>query len=110
MYIRRAYVAYELHSLQHSSLPDGHCVVEFRFLLPRSHPNRLVLSGERNPISSARYNSSVKENEAVRFTSIFTCKNLYELLGRGLNDLETLCHKLLYNKLSTILADNYHSF
>ncbi|KAK7108725.1 hypothetical protein V1264_016404 [Littorina saxatilis] len=44
VYIRRAYVAYELHSLQHSCLNEGTSVVEFRFLLPRSHPNRMMVT------------------------------------------------------------------
>ncbi|XP_048240447.1 acetyl-CoA carboxylase-like isoform X4 [Haliotis rufescens] len=44
VYVRRAYIAYELHCLQHCMLEDGLRVVEFRFLLPRSHPNRLMVT------------------------------------------------------------------
>uniref|UniRef100_A0A670JIU8 acetyl-CoA carboxylase n=1 Tax=Podarcis muralis TaxID=64176 RepID=A0A670JIU8_PODMU len=40
VYVRRAYIAYELNSLQHRQLTDGTCVVEFQFMLPSSHPNR----------------------------------------------------------------------
>uniref|UniRef100_A0A8C4MJV4 Acetyl-CoA carboxylase 1 n=1 Tax=Equus asinus asinus TaxID=83772 RepID=A0A8C4MJV4_EQUAS len=40
VYVRRAYIAYELNSLQHRQLPEGTCVVEFQFMLPSSHPNR----------------------------------------------------------------------
>lgn len=40
VYVRRAYIAYELNSLQHRQLLDGTCVVEFQFMLPSSHPNR----------------------------------------------------------------------
>ncbi|XP_072839289.2 acetyl-CoA carboxylase 2 isoform X2 [Pogona vitticeps] len=41
VYVRRAYIAYELNSLQHRQLADGTCVVEFQFMLPSSHPNRM---------------------------------------------------------------------
>uniref|UniRef100_U3K2H1 acetyl-CoA carboxylase n=1 Tax=Ficedula albicollis TaxID=59894 RepID=U3K2H1_FICAL len=40
VYVRRGYIAYELHSLQHQQLSDGTCLVEFQFMLPSSHPNR----------------------------------------------------------------------
>lgn len=43
VYVRRAYIAYELNSVQHRQLKDNTCVVEFQFMLPTSHPNRLVL-------------------------------------------------------------------
>ncbi|XP_066466005.1 acetyl-CoA carboxylase 2 isoform X2 [Tiliqua scincoides] len=43
VYVRRAYIAYELNSLQHRQLTDGTCVVEFQFMLPSSHPNRMSL-------------------------------------------------------------------
>ncbi|XP_069882456.1 acetyl-CoA carboxylase 2 isoform X1 [Dipodomys merriami] len=43
VYVRRGYIAYELNSLQHRELPDGTCVVEFQFMLPSSHPNRMVM-------------------------------------------------------------------
>ncbi|XP_071847877.1 acetyl-CoA carboxylase-like isoform X3 [Apostichopus japonicus] len=40
VYVRRAYIAYELNCLQHSSMSNGICLVEFQFMLPSSHPNR----------------------------------------------------------------------
>ncbi|XP_021332109.1 acetyl-CoA carboxylase 2 isoform X4 [Danio rerio] len=43
VYVRRAYIAYELNSLQHHQLQDGTCAVDFQFMLPSSHPNRLTL-------------------------------------------------------------------
>ncbi|TKC41406.1 hypothetical protein EI555_005588, partial [Monodon monoceros] len=43
VYVRRGYIAYELTSLQHRQLQDGTCVVEFQFMLPSSHPNRLAV-------------------------------------------------------------------
>ncbi|GAB0197082.1 acetyl-CoA carboxylase 2 [Grus japonensis] len=41
VYVRRGYIAYELNSLQHRQLSDGTCLVEFQFMLPFSHPNRM---------------------------------------------------------------------
>ncbi|GCB65673.1 hypothetical protein scyTo_0007767 [Scyliorhinus torazame] len=40
VYVRRAYIAYELNSVQHHQLHNGVCVVDFQFMLPSSHPNR----------------------------------------------------------------------
>uniref|UniRef100_A0A3B5MTG1 acetyl-CoA carboxylase n=1 Tax=Xiphophorus couchianus TaxID=32473 RepID=A0A3B5MTG1_9TELE len=39
VYVRRAYIAYELNSIQHHQLLDGTCAVDFQFMLPSSHPN-----------------------------------------------------------------------
>uniref|UniRef100_A0A8C0HD10 acetyl-CoA carboxylase n=1 Tax=Chelonoidis abingdonii TaxID=106734 RepID=A0A8C0HD10_CHEAB len=44
VYVRRAYIAYELNSVQHRQLKDNTCVVEFQFMLPTSHPNRSGLN------------------------------------------------------------------
>uniref|UniRef100_A0A4W3IZZ0 acetyl-CoA carboxylase n=1 Tax=Callorhinchus milii TaxID=7868 RepID=A0A4W3IZZ0_CALMI len=44
VYVRRAYIAYELNSVQHNQLRDGTCVVEFKFTLPSSHPNSCIAS------------------------------------------------------------------
>ncbi|XP_020505570.2 acetyl-CoA carboxylase isoform X2 [Labrus bergylta] len=41
VYVRRAYIAYELNSIQHHQLQDGTCAVNFQFMLPSSHPNRV---------------------------------------------------------------------
>ncbi|KAA0716748.1 Acetyl-CoA carboxylase 2 [Triplophysa tibetana] len=41
VYVRRGYIAYELNSLQHHQLQDGTCAVDFQFMLPSSHPNRV---------------------------------------------------------------------
>ncbi|XP_028313974.1 acetyl-CoA carboxylase isoform X2 [Gouania willdenowi] len=43
VYVRRGYIAYELNSIQHHQLQDGTCAVDFQFMLPSSHPNRLPL-------------------------------------------------------------------
>uniref|UniRef100_A0A7N9AQT6 acetyl-CoA carboxylase n=1 Tax=Mastacembelus armatus TaxID=205130 RepID=A0A7N9AQT6_9TELE len=54
VYVRRAYIAYELNSIQHHQLHDGTCAVDFQFMLPSSHPNRrqgseLLLEGTFSP-------------------------------------------------------------
>ncbi|XP_076818165.1 acetyl-CoA carboxylase-like isoform X1 [Clavelina lepadiformis] len=41
VYVRRSYIAYELNSVQHHEIGDNTCVLEFQFMLPTSHPNRL---------------------------------------------------------------------
>uniref|UniRef100_H3DEN7 acetyl-CoA carboxylase n=1 Tax=Tetraodon nigroviridis TaxID=99883 RepID=H3DEN7_TETNG len=43
VYVRRAYIAYELNSIQHHQLQDGTCAVDFQFMLPSSHPNRIPI-------------------------------------------------------------------
>ncbi|XP_056232116.1 acetyl-CoA carboxylase isoform X2 [Seriola aureovittata] len=41
VYVRRGYIAYELNSIQHHQLQDRTCAVDFQFMLPSSHPNRV---------------------------------------------------------------------
>lgn len=48
VYVRRAYIAYELNSVQHRQLKDNTCVVEFQFMLPTSHPNRMSFASNLN--------------------------------------------------------------
>ncbi|CAB1352795.1 unnamed protein product, partial [Coregonus sp. 'balchen'] len=48
VYVRRAYIAYELNSVQHRQLKDNTCIVEFQFMLPTSHPNRMTFSSNLN--------------------------------------------------------------
>ncbi|XP_071943409.1 acetyl-CoA carboxylase-like isoform X2 [Antedon mediterranea] len=50
VYVRRAYIAYEVNGLQHASLTSGCCVLQFQFMLPSSHPNRLAKS-RPNPMT-----------------------------------------------------------
>ena len=40
VYIRRAFISYDVEGLQHQRLPQGQSFVHFQFLLPQSHPNR----------------------------------------------------------------------
>ncbi|PIO38043.1 hypothetical protein AB205_0134810 [Aquarana catesbeiana] len=58
VYVRRGYIAYELNSLQHHQLQDGTCVVEFQFMLPSSHPNRMSL-----PISATHLELNRQSSE-----------------------------------------------
>jgi hypothetical protein len=48
VYVRRAYIAYELNSVQHRQLKDNTCIVEFQFMLPTSHPNRYTHTHTRS--------------------------------------------------------------
>ena len=41
VYVRRAYTAYEVISVQQEELATDVTIVEWQFLLPQSHPNRL---------------------------------------------------------------------
>ncbi|XP_018116412.1 acetyl-CoA carboxylase 2 isoform X2 [Xenopus laevis] len=58
VYVRRGYIAYELNSLQHHQLRDFTCVVEFQFMLPSSHPNRMSL-----PISATHLEINRQSSE-----------------------------------------------
>jgi len=40
VYVRRAFISYDLTCLQHQRLLQGQSAVHFQFLLPQSHPNR----------------------------------------------------------------------
>jgi len=41
VYVRRAYIAYELNSVQHHTICNKTGILEFQFMLPYTHPNRL---------------------------------------------------------------------
>ncbi|KAG5269143.1 hypothetical protein AALO_G00198740 [Alosa alosa] len=43
VYVRRAYIAYELNCIQHKQEDDGTCIVQFQLMLPSTHPNRSIL-------------------------------------------------------------------
>ncbi|KAK2717768.1 hypothetical protein QYM36_006530, partial [Artemia franciscana] len=51
VYVRRSYTSYELTRLLHTDLSNNRCVVQFEFLLPSSHPNR-VPHNRLNPVIS----------------------------------------------------------
>ena len=54
VYIRRAYTAYDVNCVKHCEIDEDLCIVEFKFLLPRSHPNRMMV---------VRFDSSDKMSE-----------------------------------------------
>ncbi|XP_059192405.1 acetyl-CoA carboxylase isoform X2 [Centropristis striata] len=58
VYVRRGYIAYELNSIQHHQLQDGTCAVDFQFMLPSSHPNRLPLPVSGSSHAEMRRQSS----------------------------------------------------
>uniref|UniRef100_H9G678 Acetyl-CoA carboxylase alpha n=2 Tax=Anolis carolinensis TaxID=28377 RepID=H9G678_ANOCA len=68
VYVRRAYIAYELNSVQHRQLKDNTCVVEFQFMLPTSHPNRLG-----NIPTLNRYGNSPLLEPTFRVRCIICC-------------------------------------
>jgi len=41
VYLRRAYISYDLTRLEHLELSGEICCIHFQFLLPSSHPNRI---------------------------------------------------------------------
>ncbi|XP_069788811.1 acetyl-CoA carboxylase 2 isoform X3 [Narcine bancroftii] len=58
VYVRRSYIAYELNSVQHHQLHNGIRVVDFQFLLPSSHPNRMCI-----PTSTVQYELDRQSND-----------------------------------------------
>ena len=45
VYVRRSYTAYDVTCVQHDELEGGIPIVQWQFLLPISHPNRCVCTG-----------------------------------------------------------------
>ncbi|XP_064490125.1 acetyl-CoA carboxylase-like isoform X4 [Ornithodoros turicata] len=64
VYVRRAYVSYDLTCLQHLQLPSGICAAQFQFLLPSSHPNRQAQLPVEPSITSEDSTGSTWEHEA----------------------------------------------
>ncbi|XP_077999917.1 acetyl-CoA carboxylase-like [Glandiceps talaboti] len=54
VYVRRAYIAYDLNCVHHHRLHDDLCVVEFQFMLPTSHPNSQATFPRLRMIQSKR--------------------------------------------------------
>ncbi|XP_061116348.1 acetyl-CoA carboxylase isoform X4 [Conger conger] len=59
VYVRRGYIAYELNSLQHHQLQDGTCAVDFQFMLPSSHPNRVSVPESSHQFEIRRQGSEL---------------------------------------------------
>uniref|UniRef100_A0A4W5JZG9 acetyl-CoA carboxylase n=1 Tax=Hucho hucho TaxID=62062 RepID=A0A4W5JZG9_9TELE len=72
VYVRRAYIAYELNSVQHRQLKDNTCIVEFQFMLPTSHPNSVsdVLLDTSFTPPCQRMGAMVSFRSFQEFTSI----------------------------------------
>lgn len=81
VYVRRAYIAYELNSVQHRQLKDNTCVVEFQFMLPTSHPNRSdhlplqlqVGRGSVLPWQRKLVLGLVEKGALLKCDTVFTC-------------------------------------
>lgn len=64
VYVRRAYISYELTCLKLLTLTSGTCAALFQFLLPSSHPNRAIhftSCNMKNEDSSSITNWDIKE-------------------------------------------------
>jgi len=66
VYVRRAYTSYELTCLQHQELYGNMCIVQFQFLLPSSHPNRIP----HNKASSQATMSHVPSIEEMQYMEV----------------------------------------
>ncbi|XP_046694451.1 acetyl-CoA carboxylase 1 isoform X1 [Silurus meridionalis] len=69
VYVRRAYIAYELNSVQHRQLRDNTCIVEFQFMLPTSHPNRGNIPTLNRKLSAPLLDNKTKTRTAKRRAS-----------------------------------------
>ncbi|XP_059843867.1 acetyl-CoA carboxylase 2 isoform X2 [Hypanus sabinus] len=89
VYVRRSYIAYELNSVQHHQLHNGIRVVDFQFLLPSSHPNRMCIPHyELNRQSNDPYMTSIQTSLCQRMGIIVAfetfddfVKNFEEVIG-----------------------------
>ncbi|KAG8178328.1 hypothetical protein JTE90_026296 [Oedothorax gibbosus] len=99
VYVRRAYISYELTCLKHVSLPVGTCAALFQFLLPSSHPNRALhytSCNLKSEDSSAVSNWDIKEafenchryGLLAAFQSFDTFKSNFEKLMEILESAE----------------------
>ncbi|XP_063969752.1 acetyl-CoA carboxylase-like isoform X3 [Lytechinus pictus] len=66
VYIRRAYIAYDLNCLQHAMLSNGLCLVEFQFMLPSSHPNRFLITDRGHNVPGTKSVKKKKSNSGSR--------------------------------------------
>ncbi|KAL6114247.1 acacb [Pungitius sinensis] len=67
VYVRRGYIAYELNSIQHQQLKDGTCAVDFQFMLPSSHPNRVPV-----PVSGSSHFKMRRESSELFLEGAFS--------------------------------------
>jgi hypothetical protein len=49
VYVRRSYISYDLHSVQHFFLSNNNCVTQFKLQLPTNHPNRGLMKASSIP-------------------------------------------------------------
>uniref|UniRef100_T1JBH2 Uncharacterized protein n=1 Tax=Strigamia maritima TaxID=126957 RepID=T1JBH2_STRMM len=77
VYVRRAYISYELTCVQHLVLPPGLSVVQFQFLLPSSHPNR-PLRVSHNKLMLTTLSKDVEETKdgGTDYSTIEDCQRM----------------------------------
>ncbi|XP_072165037.1 acetyl-CoA carboxylase-like [Diadema setosum] len=64
VYVRRAYIAYDLNCLHHAMLSNGLCLVEFQFMLPSSHPNRFLITDRGHNVPGTKSVKKKKSNSS----------------------------------------------
>ena len=75
VYIRRGYQAYDLTQVQHESV-DGINVIQFKFILPASHPNRTGALVKRKL-------ESVDKVRAMTMTRVYSLSEALDELAKG---------------------------
>lgn len=74
VYVRRAYTSYELTCLSHQELLNGMCVVQFMFLLPTSHPNRIPHNKKAHHILNHVPSLEDMQYMEISYTQIEDCQ------------------------------------
>ena len=90
VYIRRAFVSYDVESLQHQRLAQGQSCVHFQFLLPQSHPNRSYQNMRSMAPQDYSYTYRDTYDECQRTGAIVAFSSFEEFLGDYENVLELI--------------------
>jgi len=90
VYIRRAFVSYDVECLQHQRLALGQSCVHFQFLLPQSHPNRSYQNMRSMAPQDYSYTYRDTFDECQRTGAIVAFSSFEEFLSDYENVLELL--------------------
>lgn len=102
VYVRRAFISYELTCVQHQRLTYGQSAVHFQFILPQSHPNRCF----HNVKSLASSFDPFKDNiDECQRTGAICAFNSYQ---EFLNDHDSIVE--LYDNTPPSSADDERRF
>lgn len=77
VYVRRAYIAYELQCLQHCNFEGDRNVIQFHFQLPTTHPNRVLAEAKLSLRENGGGNLYTQDDLAMTLTRVasFTTKS-----------------------------------